>query len=304
MRCQAQQLPAGGAPIGELKSGDAMVHGAVVVVAGGAQVMSGSQVTAGASAATLKLRRGGSVRVCPGTNVTLAASKSGDELLLGMDSGGIEAHYDVGAVTDTVMTPDLRLALTGPGSFQLAVSVSLKGDACVESLPGNTAAVIVSETLGDGTYQVRPGERLIFKGGSVKQIAAPESPCGCPAPKAAAQFAEISPTMAAAAESPSSTDAGALKFPEEQSREAQVKAARGELGNPVLSNVGGNQLKIDTSMAFRADSVPAPPATADSLRRPNMMFPEFPPPRVAFVKPAKPRKWYQRIAAFFTGKKG
>ncbi len=59
--------------IGEVFSGDASVRGQVLFSNQGTQVLSGSQMTAGEGAAVLKLKRGGQVRICPGTNLSLTS---------------------------------------------------------------------------------------------------------------------------------------------------------------------------------------------------------------------------------------
>ncbi|MGH9580388.1 MAG: hypothetical protein ACRD2R_05290, partial [Terriglobales bacterium] len=189
--------------IGEVFAADATVRGSVMLVGGGTRVLSGSSVTAGSAAAVLRLNRGGKVRVCPGTRVTITASNSGRELLWGVDTGAIELHYDLTARADTLMTPDFRVLLAGPGSFHLAIRSDARGNTCVRALKSNSAAVIVSELMGNGTYQVKADEEVVFHGGRVgsnSSLAPPD--CGCPAP-APALLAEKAATpvpQAAAAE--------------------------------------------------------------------------------------------------------
>ena len=161
------------AVIGEMFASDASVRGSVLFASGGTQIQSGSSVTAGDAAAVLKLRRGGEVRVCPKTGVSVAASPNGRDLLWGMNSGSIEAHFTLSASSDTVMTPDFRILLSGPGIFHFAISADAKGNTCVKALPENTASLIVSELNGDGTYQVKPNVQVVFQNGSVANA----SPC-------------------------------------------------------------------------------------------------------------------------------
>src|ERR1041384_8505316 len=102
------------APVGQLFSSDATVRGSVTLAAGGAQVMSGSSVSAGERTAVLKLERGGEVRVCPKTSVSVGTSQSGRDLILGLSVGSIETHYAVSASADSIVTPDFRILLAGP----------------------------------------------------------------------------------------------------------------------------------------------------------------------------------------------
>jgi hypothetical protein len=166
--------------LGELYATDARVKGAVVLAGSGTSVLSGSSIAAGAQNATLKLERGGSLLVCSGTNLSVNASQSGRELMFSLNSGNLELNYPLGAAADTILTPDLRLLMPGPGTVHIAVKVTPQGDTCVQSLPWNVAAIVVSETMGDATYQVKPDEAVLFKGGHLGEAAATKQNCGCP----------------------------------------------------------------------------------------------------------------------------
>ena len=52
--------------VGDVYSSDASIKGTIMLAGAGMRVFSGSQVSAGAQSAVLKLARGGEVKVCPG----------------------------------------------------------------------------------------------------------------------------------------------------------------------------------------------------------------------------------------------
>ncbi|MGH7703738.1 MAG: hypothetical protein ACREMO_11625, partial [Gemmatimonadales bacterium] len=132
--------------------------------------------------------------VCPGTSVSVSASASGRDLLWSMGSGAMETHFSLQASADAVMTPDFRLLLAGPGEFHFAVHADSRGNTCVRALASNTASIIVTELMGEGIYQVRPGEKVYFHEGRVAQPEATAPPdCGCPPPPAV-EHAEVKPS--------------------------------------------------------------------------------------------------------------
>lgn len=183
-------------PIGELYATDASVKGSVILASSGTSVLSGSSIQAGAQPATLKLDRGGNILVCEGTRLSVASSNTGRELLFSLNSGNLELNYPLGTEADTLLTPDLRLVLPGPGTVHVAVRVTSKGDTCVQSLPGNVSAITTSETMGDATYQVKPDETVVFRGGHLNDAVHSQQHCGC-ARTEPVQVAQAAPVAAA-----------------------------------------------------------------------------------------------------------
>ncbi len=167
--------------IGELYATDARVKGSVILAGSGTGVLSGSQIAAGTQTATLKLERGGSVLVCPGTSLSVASSENGRRLMFSVNSGNLEFDYPIGSSSDSLLTPDFRLLLPGPGRIHVALRISPNGDTCVQSLPMNGSALIVSEAIGDQSYQVKQDEAVLFKGGHIQGATPTHQSCGCPA---------------------------------------------------------------------------------------------------------------------------
>jgi hypothetical protein len=159
------------------------------------RLVSGSSFSAGFSTEKLRLARGGEVHVCPGTTVSVIHPPNGGDLLLAMGVGALETHYALENSVDTILTPDFRILLRGPGEFHYAIRADSHGNTCVRALPGNTAPVVVYESIGNGQFEVVPSEQLIFHGGHLSasdtafhsgkltevETVIPDD-CGCPQP--------------------------------------------------------------------------------------------------------------------------
>lgn len=284
--CLAQQ------PVGTVESKDVSVRGSVTLSGTIAELRSGAQVTTADQAATLKLARGGSVRICPKTSLQITASPTGHELLIALDSGAIETDYSLAASGDAIMTADLQFQFTGPGIFHYAIGTD-QSQVCARSLAGANASIIVNESLGSGSYQLRPGEGVLFKDGTVAG-AQPQSTvsCGCP-PEAI-----TAPTQ--------------LGFPEQLSQAAATAMANGQ-SPPVAPPLAGvpettskpdeTITQVNVPLSFSAASppnvssptvpvVPAPEPVTDAKLA---VLPKMAQPRIQAPPKPKSTNWLKRF---------
>jgi hypothetical protein len=215
--CSAQR------PIGYVVASDATVKGSVAVVSTGTRVMSGSSVTAGQGPASLRLLRGGEVRICPRASVSLTNSHTGRDLVLGMGTGVIETHYALNSTADTILTPDFRILLAGPARFHVAIGADARGNTCVRSLEGSNGSILITEMMGDGVYQVHPGEQAYFRDGKIASVDGNVPPdCGCP-PAEPVMTAEPQPAPTPAIPFPQSGAAPAQPVPSAPAQQGSVE---------------------------------------------------------------------------------
>lgn len=162
------------------------VAGAVTLSGDSTLLGNGSTVTAGKVTLPIHLTRGGMLDLCATTELHLSQQNSTTDpnspLMMALDHGALEAHYKIGKNSDVVLTPDLRILLSGPGKANVSIRVNRQGDTCVDNNGKDAPYVTVSEQMGTGVYRVQADQRVLFERGSVRDVVDHEPElCGCPA---------------------------------------------------------------------------------------------------------------------------
>ena len=226
-------------------------------------VVSGAELAAGIAPATLKLFRGGEVRICPHSGLSVNAGGQG--LTLATGAGSLEVDYQLSQESaDVLITPDFNITLAGPGRFHFALGVSKNGNTCVKPLSGHASEVSFSESLGTGTYKTKADEAVIFLAGKLDQHSEFTGECGCPAP---------APVLRA---NPQTSPAPPQENKETPKPAEQVAvAAKDPTAATPPDHQGQVHVQVDTPFVFSATSSAARPYSVAKIQvstLPNVFF--------------------------------
>jgi hypothetical protein len=170
---------------------NATVSGSLEVVNGRAAIGSHATITASDETVPVTLARGGKIDVCRSTRVQISTDKSlgaqrrpgDDAIMLALDQGALEEHDKPGKYSDVILTPDLRILVSGPGKADLSLRVAPNGDTCIHNHGAHAPYVTVTNLFSGGVYRVQPNQRVLLESGDTSRVVDNEpEPCGCPHP--------------------------------------------------------------------------------------------------------------------------
>ena len=264
-------------PIAYVPTEGVSISGSLAVANGKASIGNDGTVRAGDSTAHVQLARGGELRLCASTEVHLSRDSSlnttdpaaDSALMIALDRGAIEASYKPGKYSDVLLTPDLRILVSGPGQADLKVRTNQKGDTCIDNHGANAPYVTVTSQFEGGLYRVQPNQRVLFEHGNLNQVVDNEAePCGCPPASPPVSVANASPpilpkTSTAAASKPAQPVGGPSSTPADTAfplaESEGLKPPPPAPEQPVVS-AGIPHAEVQVPITYDAKSTPDPAA--------------------------------------------
>jgi len=208
---RAQNVPIAIVPVDGVK-----LDGALSVADGKAVIGASGTITAGDRMALVTLPHRGNLHICATTKVSLtsdasvhAGNEPGDApgLMMGLERGALEADFATGKNSDVILTPNLRILISGPGVAAVRVRLGENGDTCVDNRGPDAPYVLVSGNFDGGAFRVQSDQRVLFERGSLHDVVDNEKEsCGCPPDPASVTQANAFPEAQSAGLTPAAPE--------------------------------------------------------------------------------------------------
>jgi hypothetical protein len=176
-------------------------------------------------------------------------------------------------------------------------------------VPGSTSSAVIAELLGNGTYEIKPDQQVVFRKGRLDLAEPAVSSCGCPPPQ--------EPVLRASADP-------AAVIPEDKAgQKLQLANSEGSAIKPdppstsPLPDTGASKAKqvpdpakvqLEATLVFRGRDTQSPPAApaaplAEAAALSLTAKPSDPLPAVVVLPPTKPahRGFFGKVKGFFGG---
>jgi hypothetical protein len=165
------------APIGDVASLDGIISGTVRLTGDRLVFYSGDRFESNKSNLALNFANGGSLILCPHSQVQILAAGQNAGIMLAFQDGGSEQPFPV-RPNDVIMTPDWRVELQGNvrerDTTTLQISTGHRGELCLSGNLPTGGYFRVSELLGDSVFNVTGQSSIRITPGHIEN-----SPGGC-----------------------------------------------------------------------------------------------------------------------------
>jgi hypothetical protein len=154
-----------------------MVSGTIHLTGGRLLIYSGDRFQSNESSLAVNLVAGGSLILCPHSQLQILAANQSSGVMLAFQEGGTQQPFQLRA-NDVVMTPDWRIQMTGSmpaGEFgTLQLSTNRRGELCLASNAKTGQFFRISELAGDSTFDITGQSNIKVAGDRIEN-----APAGC-----------------------------------------------------------------------------------------------------------------------------
>jgi hypothetical protein len=168
-------------PVADLTAQNGIVSGTMRLMGGRFLLYNGTRLESMAQTMEVNFARGGSMVLCPRSQLQILTASGNAGIMLAFQSGGAQQPFPL-KMGDEVLTPDWRVELTSDtrrgDKGVVQVVTNRHGDLCMQGDSQAGAYFRVSQLIGDGSFRVASGRSERFSDGKTETSS--ES-CGCDA---------------------------------------------------------------------------------------------------------------------------
>ncbi|MFT4111129.1 hypothetical protein [Silvibacterium sp.] len=169
-------------PVADLTAQNGMISGTVRMAGNRFLLYNGSRLESMGDSMEVKFERGGSMVLCPRSQLQILTADANAGMMLAFQAGGAQEAFPI-KMGDQVITPDWRVELTNStrtGDVGLVQIVTNRhGDLCLQGNAQTGSFFRVTPVMGEGSFQVAgDGQSSRFSDGKMEN--SPQA-CGCDA---------------------------------------------------------------------------------------------------------------------------
>lgn len=168
-------------PVATLTGQNGMITGTTRMMGERFLLYNGTRLESMADSMEVSFERGGSMVLCPRSQLQILTSKGSTGMMLAFQSGGAQQPFPL-RMGDEVITPDWRVELASDarqGEMGLVQIVTNRhGDLCLQGNSQTGAYFHVTPLIGDGSFRVTGSSGQRFSDGKMESST---DSCGCDA---------------------------------------------------------------------------------------------------------------------------
>lgn len=186
IRIASASFEGGGLPVADANTQDGILSGTIRMMGDHVALYSGTSLESISKSISVSFARGGSLVLCPHSQMQILKAADNAELLLAFQSGGAAEPFPL-RTGDEIITPDWRIDFDSDerkgdiGTLQ--VSTNRRGELCLDSNSQSGAYFRVSQMVGNASFQVVGQTTARFADGKMaiadKKMVSATSGCAC-----------------------------------------------------------------------------------------------------------------------------